>query len=102
MARVDDADPPVEHPDFADQPVMLLAAAFKDARLEPAGPVDDPRQPPRADVEEGAEPREQEHRCNRQLDDLSEVGELGRVEGEGQARPCAPICLSCTAHWRED
>ena len=79
---VDHPDPPVEHPDFADQPVMLLAAAFEDARLEPARPVDDPRQPPRADVEESAEPGEQEHRRDRQLDDLREVSELRRRREE--------------------
>ena len=70
---VDHADAAVEHAHFADQPVMLGAAAGEDARLELARAVDDPREAPGADVEERAEPGEQEHRRDRELDDLREV-----------------------------
>ena len=59
-------------------------AAVEDARLELARAVDDPRQAAGADVEEGAEPGEQEHRRDRKLDDLREMGqsgEGGRSEG---------------------
>ena len=34
MAAIDDADAAVEHAHFADQPVMLGAAAGEDARFE--------------------------------------------------------------------
>jgi len=64
-------------------PVMLLAATFEDAGLEPACPIDDPRQTPDAHIEEGAQPRQQEHRRDSQLDDLGQAEQTG---GDGQHR----------------
>ena len=82
---VDHLDAAVEHPHFADQPVMLVSAAVEDPRLELARAVDDPRQPAGADVEECAEAGEQEHRRDRQLDDLRQVGESGVTRQDGAA-----------------
>lgn len=66
----------VEQPNLGNEPVMLFAAAFKDAWLKLADAIDDPRQPPGADIEEGAKPGEQEYRRHCQLDDLREMGEI--------------------------
>ena len=46
------------------------AAAGKQQRLDLPRPVDDPRQPAGADIQECADAGEQEDRCDGQLDDL--------------------------------
>jgi len=68
----DEVDAAVEHAQLGGDPVMLFPAAGEKPRFQHSATVDDPREPRGADVEEGADAREQEDRRDRQLDDLGD------------------------------
>ena len=68
----DEVDATVEHAKLGGDPVMLFPAAGEEPRFKHPATVDDSREPRGADVEEGADAREQEDRRDRQLDDLGD------------------------------
>ena len=59
----------IERPDFAQQLVVLGAAALKQRRFDVPGSVDDPGQSSRTDVEESAYAGKEEHRREHGLDE---------------------------------
>ena len=83
----DQAHAPVEHPQFADPPVVLGAAAFEQPRLDCARAVDDAREARGADVEECADTAQQEHRRNGEPHDFGD-GDDGQV-GRGLDHACS-------------
>ena len=75
----DDPAAAVEQPHFADSRSCSSPrlSRMRGSSLRIA--VDDPRQPSGADIEESAEPGEQEHRRDGQLDDLRQIAQVRRV-----------------------
>ena len=57
--------------------IMLFAAAAEQKRLDRPGTLDDPGEPHRADIEEGADSGEQEDGGDGELDHLGHGGDCG-------------------------
>ena len=81
---VDDRHAPVEQPQFPDVAVVLGPLGARVEGLERPRAIDHARQAAGEHVEQRADPREHEHRAERQLDRLRD-GRYGRKDGHDAA-----------------